>query len=112
MRCFIVIELKAEAFKPEFAGKMNFYCNVVDDRLRHPEDRPTIGLILCQDKNHVVAEYELKGVDKAIGVSEYQITRALPKNLQSSLPTVQEMEAHLDKLTVREQSILRKGKGA
>ena len=112
LRSFIVIDLKKGPFKPEHAGKMNFYCNVVDDRLRHPEDRPTIGLILCQDKNHVVAEYALKGVDKAIGVSEYQITRALPKNLQSSLPTVQEMEAHLDKLTVREKSILRKGKGA
>ena len=112
LRSFIVIDLKKGPFKPEHAGKMNFYCNVVDDRLRHPEDRPTIGLILCQDKNHVVAEYALKGVDKAIGVSEYQITRTLPKNLQSSLPTVQEMEAHLDKLTVREKSILRKGKGA
>ena len=111
LRSFIVIDLKKGPFKPEHAGKMNFYCNVVDDRLRHPEDRPTIGLILCQDKNHVVAEYALKGVDKAIGVSEYQITRALPKNLQSSLPTVQEMEAHLDKLTVREKSILRRGKG-
>ncbi|OGG43934.1 MAG: hypothetical protein A3F84_18935 [Candidatus Handelsmanbacteria bacterium RIFCSPLOWO2_12_FULL_64_10] len=99
LRCFVVVDLKKGAFKAEYAGKMNFYCNVVDDRFRHPDDRPTIGLILCQEKNRVVAEYALKGVNKAIGVSEYQFTRALPKELQSSLPTVEEMEARLAELT-------------
>jgi len=74
---------------------MNFYCNVVDDRLRHPTDQPTVGLILCQDKNRLVAEYALKGVNKAIGVSEYRLTRALPKELKSSLPSIEEIEAEL-----------------
>ncbi len=99
LRCFVVVDLKRGAFKAEYAGKMNFYCNVVDDRLRHPDDQPTIGLILCQDKNHIVAEYALKGVQKAIGVSEYQLTRELPKKFKSSLPTVEQMEAELTRLT-------------
>ena len=87
---------------------MNFYCNVVDDRLRHADDKPTIGLILCQDKNRIIAEYALKGVRKAIGVSEYQLTRALPKAFRSSLPTVEEMELELTKLTAARA---RMGKG-
>jgi hypothetical protein len=99
LRCFVVVDLKKGPFKAEYAGKMNFYCNVVDDRLRHAEDKPTVGLILCQDKNRIIAEYALKGVKKAIGVSEYQLTRALPKAFRSSLPTVQEMELELTKLT-------------
>lgn len=98
LRCFVVIELKKGAFKPEYAGKLNFYLNVVDDRLRHPSDSPSIGLILCQDKNRLVAEYALKGMRKAIGVSEYQLTRALPKEFQSSLPSVTEIEAELSRL--------------
>ena len=73
----------------------------MDDHLRHADDKPTIGLILCQDKNRIIAEYALKGVKKAIGVSEYQLTRALPKAFRSSLPTVEEMETELTKLTVR-----------
>ena len=99
LRCFVVVDLKRGPFKAEYAGKMNFYCNVVDDRLRHADDQPTIGLILCQDKNRIVAEYALKGVKKAIGVSEYQLTRALPKKFRSSLPSVEEMEMELTKLT-------------
>ncbi len=99
LRCFVVVDLKRGSFKAEYAGKMNFYCNVVDDRLRHADDKPTIGLILCQDKKRIIAEYALKGVKKAIGVSEYQLTRALPKELRSSLPTVEEMEAELTRLT-------------
>jgi predicted nuclease of restriction endonuclease-like (RecB) superfamily len=95
LRCFVVIELKKGTFKPEYAGKLNFYLNVVDDRMRHPTDNPSVGLILCQDKNRLVAEYALKGVRKAIGVSEYQLTRALPKEFRSSLPSVAEIEAEL-----------------
>ena len=100
LRCFVVIDLKKGPFRPEYAGKMNFYCNVVDDRLRHPADQPTIGLILCQDKNRLVAEYALKGVRKAIGVSQYQLTRALPAQLKSSLPSIEEIEAELSAATV------------
>jgi predicted nuclease of restriction endonuclease-like (RecB) superfamily len=95
LRCFIVIDLKRGPFKPEYAGKMNFYCNVVDDELRHEQDRPTIGLILCQDKKRVLAEYALRGMDKPIGVSEYELTRALPEELKSSLPTIEQIEAEL-----------------
>jgi predicted nuclease of restriction endonuclease-like (RecB) superfamily len=95
LRCFIVIDLKKGPFKAEYAGKMNFYCNVVDDRLRHPDDQPTIGLILCQDKNRLVAEYALNGVKKAIGISEYRLTRALPAQLKSSLPSIRDIEAGL-----------------
>jgi predicted nuclease of restriction endonuclease-like (RecB) superfamily len=99
LRSFVVVDLKRGPFKAEYAGKMNFYCNVVDDKLRHADDQPTIGLILCQDKNRIVAEYALKDVKKAIGVSEYELTRALPKKFRSSLPSVEEMETELTKLT-------------
>lgn len=95
LRAFVVIDLKAGPFKPEYAGKLNFYCNVVNDRLRHPDDQPTIGLILCETKNNVLAEYALSGIDKPIGVSSYELTRALPPALQSALPTVEEIEAEL-----------------
>jgi len=95
LRCFVVIDLKRGKFKPEYAGKINFYCNVVDDHLRHSSDQPTIGLILCQEKNAVVAEYALRGMNKPIGVSEYELTRALPEELKSSLPTIEELEAEL-----------------
>jgi len=98
LRCFVVIELKTGSFKADYAGKMNFYLNVVDDRLRHPSDQPSIGLILCQEKNRILAEYALRGMAKAIGVSEYQLTRALPKELESSLPSIEEIEAELSKV--------------
>ena len=95
LRCFIVIELKKGDFKPEYAGKMNFYCSVVDDQLRNDADQPTIGLILCQTKDRILAEYALRDIHKPIGVSDYELTRALPENLKSSLPTVEDIEAEL-----------------
>jgi len=95
LRCFVVIDLKKGEFKPEYAGKMNFYLAVVDDKLRHETDAPSIGLILCQDRNQIVAEYALRGMSKPIGVSEYELTRALPASLRSALPTVEEIEAEL-----------------
>lgn len=95
LRSFVVIDLKKGEFKPEYAGKMNFYLSVVDDKFRHESDAPSIGLILCQDRNHVVAEYALRGMSKPIGVSEYELTRALPPSLKSALPTVEEIEAEL-----------------
>ena len=95
LRAFVVIDLKAGDFKPEYAGKINFYCNVVNDQLRHADDQPTIGLILCRDKDNVLAEYSLAGIDKPIGVSSYELTRALPTELQSALPTVEQLEAEL-----------------
>lgn len=95
LRCYVVIDLKKGEFKPEYAGKMNFYLNIIDDQLRHAADEPAIGLILCQDRNHIIAEYALRGVNRPIGVSEYELTRALPTSLQSALPTVDEIEAQL-----------------
>ena len=95
MRCFVVIDLKRGDFKPEYAGKMNFYCSAVDDLIKHPTDKPTIGLILCQTKNKVMAEYALRDMNKPIGISEFELTRSLPKNLLSSLPTIEEIENEL-----------------
>lgn len=95
LRCFVVVELKKGDFKPEYAGKMNFYCSVVDDKLRHETDQPTIGMILCQTKDRILAEYALRDINKPIGVSDYELTRALPERLQSALPTIEEIEAEL-----------------
>ncbi|MFA7622008.1 MAG: PDDEXK nuclease domain-containing protein [Aminobacteriaceae bacterium] len=96
LRRYVVIDLKRGDFKPEYAGKMNFYCSVVDDTLRHETDNPTIGLILCQKPNRIIAEYTLRGVDKPIGVSAYELTRALPESLQSSLPSIEQIEQELE----------------
>jgi predicted nuclease of restriction endonuclease-like (RecB) superfamily len=95
LRAFVVIDLKKGKFKPEYAGKLNFYCNVVNDRLKHPTDAPTIGLILCQTKGQLLAEYSFAGIDKPIGIATYELTRALPASVQSALPTVEEIEAEL-----------------
>lgn len=95
LRAFVVIELKRGDFKPEYAGKLNFYCNVVDDLLRHPQDAPTIGLMLCQGQDKVLAEYALRGIDKPIGIASYELTRALPESLQSALPSIEVLEAEL-----------------
>jgi len=105
MRCFVVIELKRGDFIPEYAGKMNFYCSAVDDILRHKDDNPTIGLILCQGKDRLFAEYSLKDINKPIGISEYELTRILPDNLKSSLPSIEEIEYQIErKITmVREE---------
>lgn len=98
LRAFVVIELKKGKFKPEYAGKLNFYCNVVNDRLKHAADNPTIGLILCRERSRLLAEYSFAGIDKPIGISTYELTRALPKELKSSLPSVEEIEAELSGL--------------
>ena len=95
LRCFVVIDLKMGEFKPEDSGKMNFYLAAADDLLRHPTDQPTIGLILCKMHNRVVSEYALRGLSQPIGVAEWQLTRALPPELQRSLPSSEELEAAL-----------------
>lgn len=95
LRAFIVIDLKKGAFKPEYAGKLNFCCSVVNDHMKHPSDGPTIGLILCQSRDRLLAEYSLSGIAQPIGISTYQLTRALPPGLRSALPTVEEIEAEL-----------------
>ena len=98
LRCYFVIDLKVEEFKPEFAGKMNFYLAAVDESLRHPGDNPSIGLILCKEKNRIVVEYALKSSKHPVGVAEYKITRRLPKKIQIELPTPKELREQLRKV--------------
>lgn len=95
LKCYVVVELKATAFKPEHAGQLNFYLTAVDRQVKAPDDKPTIGLLLCKTKKRTVAEYALSGIDKPIGVAEYQLVRALPEPLVTSLPTVEELESEL-----------------
>ncbi len=95
LRCFVVVELKTGEFKPEYAGKMNFYLSAVDAQLRREGDHPSIGLVLCKEKNKVVVEYALRDTTKPIGVSAYRLLEKLPAKLKGSLPTVAELEAEL-----------------
>ena len=99
LRSYVVIELKRGDFKPEYAGKLNFYCNVIDDTMRHGQDAPTIGLMLCQGKDNVLAEYALRGIDKPIGIASYELTRALPASLESVLPSIETLEGELTAAT-------------
>ena len=106
LRCYIVIDLKIEEFKPEFAGKMNFYLSAVDDLLRRSEDQPSLGLILCKERNKLVVEYALRDMSKPMGVAEYRLTQALPERLKSELPTNEDLAGELpllDLLTLRIQ---------
>jgi len=97
LRCYVVIELKAVPFDPAFVGQLNLYLSAADDLLRHPEDKPTIGLLLCRAKNEIVVEYALRSLAKPIGVAEWKtrIVKSLPKALKGSLPTVEEIEKEL-----------------
>ncbi len=95
LRAYVVIELKVTDFIPEYAGKLSFYLSVANDILRHPTDNPTIGLLICKNKNNVIAEYSLKNINQPIGVTEYQLTRLFPEEFKSSLPTIEEIETEL-----------------
>ena len=95
LRCFVVIELKIEDFKLEFAGKMNFYLSAVDDLLRHPSDQPSIGLILCKSKDQIIVEYALRDTAKPMGIAEFRLFEKLPENLKKSLPSIEDLEAEL-----------------
>ena len=98
LHAYVVIELKATPFKPEYMGQLNFYINVVDDTLRGEHDNKTIGLLLCNGGDKVVVQYALSGYDQPIGVSDYQLSKAIPDNLKSILPTVEEVEEELNKI--------------
>ena len=98
LHAYVVVELKATPFKPEYMGQLNFYINVVDDTLRGEHDNKTIGLLLCNGGDKVVAQYALSGYDQPIGVSDYQLTKAIPENLKSALPTVEEVEEALKRI--------------
>ena len=100
LRSFIVIELKSGAFKPEYAGKLNFYLSAVDDLLRHPGDNSSIGLLLCRSKVGVLAEYALRDIDKPIGLAEYRLTESWPEHVKTVLPSIEELEAELAKTQV------------
>ena len=95
LHAYIVVELKATPFKPEYAGQLNFYINVVDDKLRGKNDNKTIGLLLCKGKDEVVAQYALTGYDQPIGISDYQLSKAIPEKLKSALPSIEEVEEEL-----------------
>ena len=95
LHCYVVVELKAAPFKPEYAGQLNFYLSAIDADVKAPEDNPTIGLLLCKEQNRTVAEYALRGIDKPMGVAEYQLVRAIPEPLASGLPTIEQIEAEL-----------------
>jgi YhcG PDDEXK nuclease domain len=95
LRCFVVIDLKGGEFKPEYAGKMNFYLAAVDDSLKHPSDQPSIGLILCKSKTEVVVEYALRGTSTPMGIAEFTHLLKLPDEFKGSLPTIEELEAEL-----------------
>ncbi|EQB88682.1 putative nuclease of restriction endonuclease-like (RecB) superfamily [Clostridium punense] len=96
LRCYVVIELKTGKFKPEYAGKLNFYLSAVDDLLKTEVDSPSIGIILCKEKNKLVAEYSLKDMTKPIGVSEYKLLEKIPEELKGTLPTIEEIEDTLE----------------
>jgi predicted nuclease of restriction endonuclease-like (RecB) superfamily len=103
LRCFVVVELKVEDFKPEFAGKMNFYLSAVDDLLRHPDDAPSIGMILCKGKNAIIVEYALRDASKPMGVAEYRVS--LPPQLEAVLPTPQDLEREFPQWSVVQMRI-------
>lgn len=91
LKCYVVIELKAGEFKPEYAGKLSFYLTAIDEQVKETNDNPTIGLLLCKSKNNVIAEYTLRDMNKPMGVSEYKIKDYLPENLQNELPSIEEL---------------------
>ena len=95
LRCYVVVELKAGAFKPEHTGQLSFYLSAVDSQMKSEQDGPTIGLLLCKTQNRVVAEYALRDTNKPIGVAEYQLVNALPAQLETSLPTIEQIEREL-----------------
>jgi len=93
LKCYVVVELKATAFKPEHAGQLNFYLAAVDAQVKSPDDKPTIGLLLCKQQKRLVAEYALSGIEKPIGVAEYRLMRDLPESLGRELPSIEQIEA-------------------
>lgn len=99
LRAFVVIELKATKFKPEHTGQLGFYMAAVDDLMRKEGDNQTIGIILCKSKHKVVAEYALRNMNAPIGISEYKLAKALPKELKANLPSVEEIEAELNEVS-------------
>ncbi len=99
LRCYIVIELKAGKFKPEFAGKLNFYLSAVDSQLKRQGDNPSIGILLCKKKDKIEVEYSLRDINKPMGITEYKLTDSIPENIKTKLPSIEELEYELTKRT-------------
>lgn len=95
LKCLVAIDLKIGEFQPEYAGKMNFYLNLLDKKEKQPDENPSIGIILCANKDNVEVEFALKGIDKPIGVSEYELTKRLPKQLKGELPNPRELQERI-----------------
>jgi hypothetical protein len=98
LKCYVVVELKNRKFIPEYAGKLNFYLSAVDSLLKRDDDQPSIGLLLCRDKNNIEVEFALRDMNKPMGVSEYTLVETLPDNLKGALPTIEEIEQDLQLL--------------
>lgn len=96
LKCYVVVELKSVEFKAEYAGKMNLYLSAVDDLIKTKDENPTIGLLLCKSKSKIVAEYALRGTTQPIGIAEYELSRAIPDDLKSQLPTIETIEQELE----------------
>lgn len=95
LHCYVVVELKTEKFKPEFAGKLNFYVTAVNKNMKAEQDNQTIGILICKDKDDVVAEYALEDISQPIGIAQYELTKVLREEFKSSLPTIEEIESEL-----------------
>ena len=95
LRCFVVVELKSGKFKPEFAGKLNFYLSAVDSQLKKENDNPSIGILLCKKKDKIEVEYALRDINKPLGVSEYRLTETIPDKIKTQLPSIEDLESNL-----------------
>ncbi len=100
LHCFVVFELKVGEFKPEFAGKLNFYINTIDEQIKGKDDAATIGVLLCKTPKDTVVKYSLKGIDTPMGVSEYELISTLPRKFKTEIPSVEEFEKELEKETI------------
>jgi len=104
LRAYVVVELKATSFKPEHIGQLNFYVNIVDDKIRGEHDNKTIGLLLCKGKDEIIAQYALDGYNQPLGVSDYQLSNAILEELKSTLPSIEEVENELTQLLEKKKN--------
>lgn len=102
LRCYVVVEMKIDEFKPEYAGKLNFYLSAVNEKLKSDFDNPTIGLLLCKSKNKIEAEYSLRGMTQPMGVADYKLSKAIPDDIKSELPSIEKIESELSDITIND----------
>jgi YhcG PDDEXK nuclease domain len=105
LSCFVVIELKTTDFKPEYSGQINFYVNVIDDKLRRPHDNPTIGIILCRSKKKSIVEYSLQGMSQPISVSTYRTTATLPEEYKEKLPSIEDLQSQIEAIAAEVEEL-------